>query len=79
MSPEGSIFEGRTMDDAVRKGLETLGLTRAEAMITVIAEGSNGFLGIGARPFRVRVQARPGGAPREPEDRGGSKRRSKGR
>src|SRR5688572_3898393 len=27
-----SIFEGRTLDDAVRKGLEALGLSRAEVM-----------------------------------------------
>ncbi len=74
MSPDGSIFEGKTLDDAVRKGLDALRLPRAEAMITVLSEGSGGFLGFGARPFKVRVQPRPGGAPREPDDRGGRER-----
>jgi spoIIIJ-associated protein len=80
MEPKGSIFEGKTLDDAVRKGLDALGLSRAEVMINVIDEGSNGFLGIGARPYRVRVMPRPGGAIREPErergDRGGRGRRT---
>ena len=65
-----SVYEGRTLDEAVRKGLEALGISRAEAMITVIDEGSNGFLGFGSRPYRVRITARPGGAIREPEERG---------
>src|SRR5207247_2470451 len=66
MDREGSVFEGKTLDDAVRKGLEALGLSRAEVMITMLEEGSGGFLGIGARPYRVRIMPRPGGPPREP-------------
>ncbi|MBI5710438.1 MAG: Jag N-terminal domain-containing protein [Candidatus Eisenbacteria bacterium] len=77
MAPEGAVFEGRTLDDAVRKGLEALGLSRAEVMITIVEEGSGGFLGIGARPYRVRVMARPGGAPRD--DQGGDRREGRGR
>ncbi|MEK7330133.1 MAG: Jag N-terminal domain-containing protein, partial [Candidatus Eisenbacteria bacterium] len=65
-----SIFEGKTLDDAVRMGLNALGLSRAEVMITVMEEGSGGFLGLGARPYKVRVMPRPGGAPREPGERG---------
>jgi len=65
-----SIFEGRTLDDAVRLGLNALGLSRAEVMITVMEEGSGGFLGLGARPYKVRVMPRPGGPPREPGERG---------
>ena len=68
-----SVYEGKTLDEAVRKGLEALGISRAEAMITVIDEGSNGFLGFGSRPYRVRITARPGGAIREPEERGESR------
>ena len=71
MRNEGSIFEGRTLDDAVRKGLEALGRSRAEVMITIIEEGSGGFLGLGARPYKVRVMPRPGGAMREPERESG--------
>ncbi len=80
MGPQ-SIFEGKTLDDAVRKGIEALRLSRAEAMITVIEEGSGGFLGIGARPYRVRIMARPGGAIREAEEvapREGRGRRERG-
>ena len=64
-----SIFEGKTLDDAVRMGLTALGLPRAEVMITVMEEGSSGFLGLGARPYKVRMMPRPGGAPREPGER----------
>ncbi|MGH7731385.1 MAG: Jag N-terminal domain-containing protein, partial [Candidatus Eiseniibacteriota bacterium] len=65
-----SEFVGRTLDDAVRMGLDALGLSRAEVMITVLEEGSGGFLGLGARPYKVRVMPRPGGPPREPSTRG---------
>ena len=72
-----SVFEGKTLDDAVRMGLDALGLSRAEVMITVLEEGSGGFLGLGARPYRVRVMPRPGGPPREPSAR--SEREERGR
>jgi len=71
MQSKGSIYEGRTLDDAVKKGLQALGLSRAEVMITVMEEGSSGFLGLGARPYRVRVMPRPGGAMREPSGAAG--------
>lgn len=68
MPPKGSMFEGKTLDDAVRKGLETLGLSRAEVIINVAEEGSGGFLGLGARPYKVIILPRPGGPPRDDED-----------
>jgi spoIIIJ-associated protein len=79
----GDVFEGRTLDAAVNKGLEALGLSRAEAMITILEEGSGGFLGFGSRPFRVRVMRRPGGPPRlDPDEerrrRSGRERRERG-
>jgi predicted RNA-binding protein Jag len=73
MAP-ATLFTGKTLEDAVKKGLDALGISRAEAMITVIEEGSGGFLGLGARPYRVRIMPRPGGAIREPEEREGRKR-----
>jgi spoIIIJ-associated protein len=75
---KGSVFEGKTLDDAVRMGLDALGLSRAEVMITVLEEGSGGFLGLGARPYKVRVMPRPGGAPREPGERGDRDQRPRG-
>jgi spoIIIJ-associated protein len=65
---KGSVYEGKTFDDAVRKGLDELRLSRAEALVTLIEEGKGGFLGLGSRPFRVSVMRRPGGAVREPEE-----------
>jgi predicted RNA-binding protein Jag len=73
----GSVYEGKTYDEAVKKGLEALRLTRAEAVITTVEEGKGGFLGIGSRPFRVSVARRPGGAIREPSERAGEDRRGK--
>lgn len=70
----GSVYEGKTIDEAVKKGLAAQRLERADAVITVIEEGKSGFLGIGSRPFRVSVLRRPGGPLKEPverEDRGG--------
>lgn len=69
----GSVYEGKTFDEAVMKGLKAQRLERAEAVITIIEEGKSGFLGIGSRPFRVSVLRRPGGPLKEPverEDRG---------
>src|SRR5262245_57097638 len=73
----GSVYEGKTYDEAVRKGLEALRLTRAEAVITTIEEGKGGFLGIGSRPYRVSVARRPGGAIREPNERDSEDRRGR--
>ncbi len=64
----GSVYEGRTFEEAVRNGLDDLRLSRAEATITLIEEGKGGFLGFGSRPFRVSIMRRPGGAMREPEE-----------
>jgi predicted RNA-binding protein Jag len=69
MESKGVIFEGKTLDDAVKKGLDALGLSRAEVMIQVMEEGSSGFLGIGARPYKVRMMPRPRRELRDPGDR----------
>jgi len=49
---------GRTVDEAVARALEALGLDRDAAEIEVLDEGSRGVLGLGAREARVRVTAR---------------------
>jgi predicted RNA-binding protein Jag len=77
MAHMGDVFEGKTLDAAVKKGLDSLGLSRAEVMITILEEGSGGFLGIGARPYRVRMSRRPGGPPVVDADERG--RRGSGR
>ncbi len=52
---EGS---GRTVEDAIAKTLEELGIERDDAEIEVLDEGSRGVLGLGARDARVRVTVR---------------------
>lgn len=78
MGHEKAVFEGRTLEDAVKKGLEEIGRSRAEVMITILEEGSGGFLGLGARPYKVRIMPRPGGAFREPERERESSRGARG-
>lgn len=57
MSEEAGIFtfEGKDVEEAVERGLQTLGLTRDQVQVEVITPGSRGFLGIGATPARVRL------------------------
>ncbi|MFI5348374.1 MAG: Jag N-terminal domain-containing protein, partial [Elusimicrobiota bacterium] len=47
--------EGRSVAEAVEGALKQCGLRRDQVEITVIDEGAPGFLGIGAKPARVRV------------------------
>lgn len=52
-------FEGRTVDEAVERGLEDLGILREEAEIEVLDAGSRPVLSIfGGRPARVRMEPR---------------------
>ena len=46
---------GKTVDDAVRDALLALGAGREEVEIEVLDEGAKGFIGIGARPAKVKV------------------------
>lgn len=46
----------KTIDEAVELALKELGITREEAEISVIEEGSKGFLGFGAKDAVVRVK-----------------------
>lgn len=54
VNPEQVIDEGKTVDDAVEKGLKRLGLTRDQVDIEIIKEGSKGVLSlIGAKQAKV--------------------------
>ncbi len=46
---------GKNLDDAINEGLSELGLSRDEAEIEIIDEGSKGFLGIGGKEACVRI------------------------
>jgi len=47
--------EGRTVKDAVDAALSKSGLRRDQVEITVTDEGSKGFMGMGAKPAKVRL------------------------
>ncbi|MDR1068752.1 MAG: Jag N-terminal domain-containing protein [Clostridiales Family XIII bacterium] len=47
---------GKDVDEAVRLALEDLGLTEDEVMVTVLEEPAKGFLGIGNKLAKVRVE-----------------------
>ena len=47
--------EGRTVAEAVETALSCSGLRRDQVEITVLLEGSAGFMGMGAKPARVRL------------------------
>ena len=48
---------GKNAEEAIRKGLEQLGVTREEAQIKVLDEGSRGVFGIFAKMARVEISA----------------------
>jgi spoIIIJ-associated protein len=50
---------GRTVEEAIGKGLGELGLKRDEVEVTVLSEGRPGILGVGAQPARVSLAPRP--------------------
>ena len=49
------IFTGKTVEEAVKTGLDELGLTIEQVEVLVIEQGSKGFLGIGAKPAKVQL------------------------
>ena len=49
------IATGKTMEAAVQSALDTLGLTRDEISVQILAQAKPGFLGIGATPCKVQV------------------------
>ena len=50
-------FNAGTVDEALRKASDSLGLTASDLSYEVLDAGSEGFLGIGARDARIIVQA----------------------
>jgi spoIIIJ-associated protein len=55
---------GKTVDEAIEKALEKLGLDETQVEVEVLSVGKSGILGIGSDPARVRV--RPKGSPASP-------------
>jgi spoIIIJ-associated protein len=61
MTDQNYEFSGKSVEDAIEKGLAELGLERAQASIQVVREASRGMLGIGGEGAIVRLTpaARP--------------------
>lgn len=72
MARRNSIeISGRTVDIAVDKALEELGVHRNEVEVEILDEGEiGGLLGFGRRPALVRVSLKPGAAVDEEDDPG---------
>ncbi|WP_277296012.1 RNA-binding cell elongation regulator Jag/EloR [Streptococcus hyointestinalis] len=51
------VFTGRTVEEAISKGLDELGLTRLKVHIRVISREKKGFLGFGKRPAQVDIES----------------------
>ncbi len=49
--------EGKTVEEAMKQGLQTLGLSEAEVTVEIIEREKSGFLGIGSKPAKVRLTA----------------------
>ena len=48
--------EGRTVQEAIRRGLATLGARRNQVTVQILAEESQGLFGMrGAKPAKVRL------------------------
>ena len=50
------VYSGRTVEQAIEKGLKDLNLSRMKAHIKVISREKKGFLGFGKKPARVSVE-----------------------
>ena len=55
---EGVEVVGRTIDEAVQKGLEVLGLPRDKVEVEIVSDGARTVLGFRAGSVRVRVMPR---------------------
>ena len=51
-----SVYVGTTVDEAVAIGLKDLGLSKEQVAIEVIDEGKKGFLGMGRKNAKVKIE-----------------------
>ncbi|MBM3127127.1 MAG: protein jag [Chloroflexi bacterium] len=52
---QANEFSGKTVDEAIDKGVAELGVTRDAVTIEIVREGSRGILGLGGEDARVRL------------------------
>lgn len=58
VNPNETIQEAKTVEEAIEKGAAHLGLAVHQVDHEVLAGGSQGIFGIGARPAKVKVRSR---------------------
>ena len=63
---EQTESEGKTVAEAVENALSKMGLRRDQVEVQIIQEASAGFLGMGAKPARVRLSEKLWGEPAQP-------------
>ena len=56
---------GKTVEEAIGKALVQLGMDRDDVSVEILEQAKSGFLGMGAKPARVRVTYGPDEAPME--------------
>ncbi|MFC2017371.1 RNA-binding cell elongation regulator Jag/EloR [Chloroflexota bacterium] len=54
---ESLEISGKTVEEAIQRALEQLGIGREEVEVTVLKEGKPGILGLGAEEARIRVRS----------------------
>ncbi|MFC1951435.1 RNA-binding cell elongation regulator Jag/EloR [Chloroflexota bacterium] len=52
---ESLDISGKTVEEAIQRALEQLGVSREEVKVTIVKEGRHGVLGMGAEEAMVRV------------------------
>lgn len=50
---------GKSIDEAIFRGLQEMGVSIDEVTIVTLQEGSKGILGIGAKPYIIRLTTKP--------------------
>lgn len=60
-------IEAKTADEAILKACSELGVSREDLEVEVLASGSSGFLGLGARNARIRATVKEKPAPPAPQ------------
>ena len=53
-----NYYYGKTVDLAIEAGLADLGISKEDAIIKVIEEGTKGFLGLGGEKAKVSVESK---------------------
>lgn len=57
-------FEGKSVEEALERASQALGVSASEVRYEVVEDGRRGFLGIGTRPVRIRILTEAGSGKR---------------